>query len=43
MVREMQMEDENDMDRQKFLMDEAEKKELIASLKRKWEVVHKEY
>jgi hypothetical protein len=24
-------------------MDEAEKKELIASLKQKWEVVHKEY
>lgn len=31
------------MDRQKFLMDETEKQELIAALKKKWEVVHKEY
>jgi hypothetical protein len=31
------------MDRQKFLMDEAEKQELIAALKKKWEVCHKEY
>jgi len=31
------------MDRQKFLMDEAEKQELIGALKKKWEVVHKEY
>lgn len=31
------------MDRQKFLMDETEKDEMIAALKKKWEVVHKEY
>jgi hypothetical protein len=31
------------MDRQKFLMDDSEKLELIAALKKKWEVVHKEY
>ena len=31
------------MDRQKFLMDESEKDEMIAALKKKWEVVHKEY
>jgi hypothetical protein len=31
------------MDRQKFLMDEREKNELISALKKKWEVVHKEY
>jgi len=43
MVREMQIEEEADMDRQKFLMDDAEKQELIAALKKKWEVVHKEY
>ena len=43
MVREMQMEEEAEMDRQKFLMDEKEKQELIAALKKKWEVVHKEY
>jgi len=39
----MQIEEEADMDRQKFLMDENEKQELIAALKKKWEVVHKEY
>lgn len=43
LVREMQIEEEADMDRQKFLMDETEKQELIAALKKKWEVVHKEY
>jgi hypothetical protein len=42
-VREMQIEEEADMDRQKFLMDDNEKTELIAALKKKWEVVHKEY
>ena len=39
----MQIEEEADMDRQKFLMDETEKEEMIAALKKKWEVVHKEY
>lgn len=43
LVREMQIEDEADMDRQKFLMNDDEKQELIAALKKKWEVVHKEY
>ena len=43
LVREMQIEEEADMDRQKFLMDDKEKQELIAALKKKWEVVHKEY
>ena len=43
LVREMQIEEEADMDRQKFLMDESEKNELISALKKKWEVVHKEY
>ena len=38
----MQIEEEADLDRQKFLMDESEKLELIAALKKKWEVVHKE-
>ena len=39
----MQIEDENEKDRQKFLMNEEERSELIAALKKKWEVVHKEY
>lgn len=37
------MEEEAEMDRQKFLMDDNEKQELISALKKKWEVVHKEY
>jgi hypothetical protein len=43
MVREMQIEEENERDKQKFLMTDDERKELIAALKKKWEVVHKEY
>ena len=43
LVREMQIEEENERDRQKFLLDEQERNELIAALKQKWEVVHKEY
>jgi len=43
LVREMQIEEENERDRQKFLLDEQERNELIAALKKKWEVVHKEY
>ena len=38
-----EIEEEAEMDRQKFLMDEGEKDEMIAALKKKWEVVHKEY
>ena len=43
LVREMQIEDEAEMDRQKFLMNDDEKNELIMALKKKWEVTHKEY
>jgi len=43
LVREMQIEEENERDRQKFLLDEQERNELIAALKKKWEIVHKEY
>ena len=43
LVREMQLEEENERDRQKFLLDEQERNELIAALKKKWEVVHREY
>lgn len=43
LVREMQIEEENERDRQKFMLDDHEKTELIAALKKKWEVVHKEY
>ena len=43
MVREMQIEEDNERDKQKFLMTDDERQELIAALKKKWEVVHKEY
>ncbi len=43
LVREMQIEEENEMDKQKFLIDDSEKQELIANLKKKWEIIHKEY
>jgi len=39
----MQIEDEAEMDRQKFLINDDEKQELITALKKKWEVVHKQY
>ena len=39
----MQIEDEAELDRQKFLMNDDEKQELIAALKKKLEVTHKEY
>lgn len=43
LVREMQMEEEQQKDRDKFLLEDAEREELIAALKKKWEVVHKTY
>jgi len=43
LVREMQIEEENERDRQKFLLDDKERQELINALKKKWEVVHRDY
>jgi hypothetical protein len=43
LVREMQMEDEQQRDRDKFLLPDDERAELIKALKKKWEVVHKQY
>lgn len=40
LVREMQIEEENERDQQKYLMAEDERQQLIAALKKKWEVVH---
>lgn len=39
----MQIEEENDRDRQKNVMPENERQDLISALKKKWELVHKEY
>lgn len=43
LVREMQIDQREEEDRQKYLMPEEERGELIAALKRKWEVLHIEY
>lgn len=43
LVREMQIEEQNERDRQKMLMPEEERQELIAALKKKWEVLHHKF
>ena len=43
LVREMQIEEQNERDRQRMLMPEEERLELIAALKKKWEVLHKDF
>jgi hypothetical protein len=43
LVKEMQIEEENEREKQKFLLPDRERQELIAALKKKWEIVHKEY
>lgn len=43
LVREMQIEEENERDRQRMLMPEEERQELIAALKKKWEALLREY
>ena len=43
LVREMQIEEQNERDRQRMLMPEEERQELIAALKKKWEVLMKDY
>mmetsp|Transcript_31430 Transcript_31430/g.27789 ORF Transcript_31430/g.27789 Transcript_31430/m.27789 type:complete len:277 (+) Transcript_31430:59-889(+) len=43
LVREMQMEEDQQRDREKFLLPDDERGELIKALKKKWEVVHKQY
>jgi hypothetical protein len=43
LVKEMQIEEQNEKDKQKMLMPEEERQELIAALKRKWEELHLKY
>jgi len=43
LVREMQIEEQAEEDRRKFLMPEDERMELVGALKKKWEVLHIEY
>ena len=43
LVREMQIEEQNERERQKRLMPDDERQELITALKRKWEQLHVQY
>jgi hypothetical protein len=43
LVREMQIEEQNERDRQKFLMPDSERQELIGALKKKWEALNKQF
>ena len=43
LVREMQIEEQNERDRQKFLMPDSERQELISALKKKWESLNKQF
>jgi len=43
LVREMQIEEQNEQDRQRMLMPEEERQELIAALKKKWDVLNQQY
>jgi len=43
LVKEMQIEEDNEREKQKFLLPDRERQELIDALKKKWEIVHKEY
>lgn len=43
LVKEMQIEEQAERDRQKMLMPEEERQELISALKRKWEQLHLQY
>lgn len=43
LVREMQIEEQEERDRQKFLMPDGERQELIGALKKKWEALNKQF
>ena len=43
LVREMQIEEQDERDRQKFLMPDSERQELISALKKKWESLNKQF
>lgn len=43
LVREMQIEEQNEKDRQRMLMPEEERQELIAALKKKWDQLMRKY
>lgn len=43
LVKEMQQQEEEMKEKEKFLVSDEERKQLIDALKKKWEVLHHEY
>lgn len=43
LVKEMQIQEEEMKEREKYLLSDEERKQLIDALKKKWDVVHHEY
>ena len=43
MVREMRGKEEEEKEKERFLLPDDERKALVEQLKKKWEIVHKEY
>jgi hypothetical protein len=43
LVREMQLQEDRLQEESKFLLSEEERRELLSALKKKWEIVHREY
>jgi len=43
LIKEMQVQEEENAERQKYLVSEDEKKQLVDALKKKWDVIHHEY
>lgn len=43
LIKEMQVQEEETFEKQKYLVSEEEKKQLVDALKKKWDVIHHEY
>jgi hypothetical protein len=43
LIKEMQVQEEETLEKQKYLVSEEEKKQLVDALKKKWDVIHHEY
>ena len=42
-VKELQIQEEDEKMKEKYLMPDEERRDLIAALKKKWDIVHHEY
>ena len=43
LIKEMQVQEEENQERQKYLISDEEKKQLVDALKKKWDVLHHDY